>query len=332
MSFSQLPQFMRRVTPASFLNSHAETNVVDHSIGDRLTLNDSISKRWAASLLFVGSVLGIMAFGLSVAAMLLTRKITPNMDCFDEEPCQSGERYMPETFSEMVSIASSPAGKLFQSLGVIASLCLLISRYPFHLDNVKTPLMAQCSVVGTRAVMIPVGMLMVAWIPITPRAKRTVVDKMVADVHTFGALLFVAGYILVELYTLCRLWRNLRKCERFWRAIALVFIIIFTVCFELLGAAFAKGPDAGVCCFDEWVDTTEAFEVRFGNMTEPSASVMLELMKFKYGGKVLVDSASGLALRIKMAELISEMFAGISILMSHMMIWYFSTERHTRIE
>merc|ERR1712032_1798510 len=191
----------------------------------------------------------------------------------------------------MVSQTKSPAGALFQSLGAIASICILVSKYPFHLSNVSQPIRATCSLIGTRATIIPVGMLMVTWIPVVPRAQRTTVDSLMVNIHTLGAVLFILGYVAVEWLTLRRLQNSLQPVEKIWRRVAVVSALVFTVGFEVAGA-LEHWDALEICCKDEWMDTTDAFHMKYGNMTGPVATAMLEVLKHKYGAQVLVDTAS----------------------------------------
>merc|ERR1712107_518677 len=136
----------------------------------------------------------------------------------------------------MVSIPSLPSGKLFQAFAVIGSIMLLISMYPYYLRNVNIPMQSFCSLVSCRALVVPTGMLLVAWITIVPVAKRTGADKFVATFHTTGAISFMLGYSLLEIWTLEHLWTTLCSTERNARRIAVMFALFFIVSFVVSGS------------------------------------------------------------------------------------------------
>lgn len=287
--------------------------------------SEYVSQRWAAALLFFAGVSAGLAFVLPLVAMVAERyNGQPKLECFDKQPCPSGKLYMADTVSEMVSITTSPSGKLFRCFAVIASIMLLMSRYPFHLSNVSTPQQGTCSLVSLRSICVPIGMLMVAWITIMPVAERSSIDGFVCDLHTLGARLFMLGYSVVESLTLRRIFQDLQPLERKLRVGAVISTLCFIVSYILMGSLDSK---KSLCCADQWEETESAFVRVYGNVSSLSDQLELNLVKWRFGHKVLTDTASGTVRALKFLCFGSEVGAGLSIIFSHMVIWYFSQER-----
>lgn len=316
------------------LGSSASTmNVTESPTQGRYVRLERLNRRWAATLLFTGSGCGLLGFSFSTCLGIFKFAFGPGEDCFDGRPCPSGWNYMPETVSEMVSQPGEPEGVLFQAFAVIGSLCILISRYPWELRNVNTAQTAACSLAGVRTFIIPVGMILVAWVPVIPQARRTLKDKVAADIHSFGAVCFIIGYMLVEAAALCRLRNRLRTKEKRWRWGALVCTALFTLMFGTIGSVLnsARAGSLEICCADEWVNTTEAFISIYGNASSPGMAASLRLYIRQYGSMVLINTASGRALALKVVEFWTETAAGLAVIFSHSLIWYFCEERHLQI-
>lgn len=278
-----------------------------------------IGQRWAAALLFFGSIFGLLAFLLvAIVAVYEHEFAPPKPECFDMQFCPSGIAYFPDTVSEMVSNSSDPAGKLFQCFAVIGSILLLMSRYPLHLANAYSRNLS-----GIRATVVPIGMLLVAWITIMPVAKRRAVDKFVSSCHTLGAVSFMFGYTILELITIQRLSRVLDSTQKRWRRAAMISALFFIVSFVLAGHTLSNPH---ICCQDAWEPTPDAFERVYGNITERS-ELYLDLLKQRYGSKVLINSAHGTFRHLKFLSFGAEVGTGLSVVASHLVIWYFCKER-----
>lgn len=246
--------------------------------------------------------------------------------CFLHQACPSGRSYHAETVSEMVSKSNYPAAKLFFSFTLVGSLSLLLSKYPWELSNVYlggTPKLRLLT--AARAVAPPIGMLIVCTIPVVPRVNRTsVATRLACNVHNMGACLYVGGYNLVEVITLKVLWPKLDINERLLRGVCVLGGLVCTVGFLGVGALYTQADYLNICCTDKYNHTEDAFRqvYHLDNSTETGYIQQLLALE-SFGPFVLVDSASGSALALKKLEFWLEEFAGVFVLSSHLIIWWF---------
>lgn len=291
----------------------------------------NLNRQWASWLLLAGSVTGSVAFLLATCTGGFNSMIGYEMRyaCWtDEGPrseCESKRSYHAETVSEMVSNGDTPAGKLFYAFTVIASLCLLISRYPWEFPNVYIrSTRSWFPISAIRSIVPPLGMLIVAQVPVVPRQERTTpAIKLSCHVHTFGAVLFVLGYNVLEMLTLCELRRKLKRRERLLRIVCVVASTVFMICFALCGNLY--GTSSGDT--DQYENSWDKYQKSFNisNATTPHQKAVNEITKGivqkTYGKQVLVNSANGWPLKLKKAEFWSEELAGLFIIFSHFVIW-----------
>ena len=297
---------------------------------------DILNRRWAAAMLCLGSVCGFIAIGLATLAGNYNSISGFEMKyaCFPQNICPSGRSYHAETVSEMVSKPDYPAAKLFFSFTLIGSISLLLSRYPWELKNVYTggsP--SKRLLTAARAVLPPCGMLIVATIPVVPRvARQSTAIKLACSVHSFGATLYVAGYNALESCTVWILWDRLEPQERILRTACVVCGVLCTISFFLCGTVYSYANELGLCCVDEWEKTADAFEALYhmGNQTATEKVVGLLIPKV-YGPFVLKDSASGIALLVKKCEFWLEEFAGLFVILSHLLIWKHCKVQHLAV-
>mmetsp|Transcript_72318 Transcript_72318/g.172703 ORF Transcript_72318/g.172703 Transcript_72318/m.172703 type:complete len:347 (+) Transcript_72318:26-1066(+) len=297
---------------------------------------DILNRRWAAAMLCLGSVCGFTSIALATLAGNFNSISGFEMKnaCFPHNACPSGRSYHAETVSEMVSKPDFPAAKLFFSFTLIGSISLLLSRYPWELKNVYTggsP--TRRLLTAARAVLPPCGMLIVATIPVVPRvARQSTAIKLACSVHSFGATLYVAGYNFLESCTLWILWDRLEHLERILRTICVVCGVLTTISFFMCGTVYSYAQELGICCVDQWENTTIAFEEKYHMGNESATDKVVDLLIPKvYGPFVLVNSADGLALLIKKFEFWLEELAGIFVVVSHLLIWKFSKVQHLEV-
>eukprot|EP00931_Biecheleriopsis_adriatica_P123365 TRINITY_DN98401_c0_g1_i1.p1 TRINITY_DN98401_c0_g1~~TRINITY_DN98401_c0_g1_i1.p1 ORF type:complete len:346 (-),score=30.57 TRINITY_DN98401_c0_g1_i1:3-1040(-) len=298
------------------------------------------NRSFAASLLLSSTIAGFSAFAIALVCGNIT-SITGQSyanECFPHKGCDSNRSFHYETVSEMISEVSSPPQKVFQCLALIASILLLISRYPYELSNVWD---GDLRLAAFRTVLPAIGMLIVAFVSVVPHRERTTLAiKIACSVHTFGAALFIAGYCALEarcLYTFNRAAQDLplnidrrtpllSKWEVGLRCFALVSCFLCCVVFEVAGGLLSYADDIGIplCCRDEFENTSVAVKRYFPNVTNSE----MELYKQMYGSKVMVNTAYGAYLSWKKVGFWSEAAAGIFVLMSHFSIWLFSGARN----
>lgn len=310
------------------VRSDAPPSTFDSRAVELLSRTAAVSRRWAASLLLAGSVAGFLSFALALL-LGLSRTFSGNgaAVCFLGTHCPSGRSYQAETVSELVSLQNTPQRNIFYSFSTIACICLITSRYPWELKNVYT---GDTSVGAVRAVLPPLGMLVVAMLPVVPRPSRTsLAIATVCNIHTIGAVVFVAGYLLLETWSLFKLWACLPRVERCLRAAALAGGTVCILVFEVIN--FVRDV-SGACCRDTYMSTAEALVPMCGHEERDwNCTVALDIMEKLYGEYVLIDTASGAELLYKKISFWSETGAGVFIIFTHFIIWYYCEERQFRV-
>lgn len=190
-----------------------------------------------------------------------------------------------------------------------------------------------------RQFLPPLGIMLVACIAAPPKANREFTDKVACTIHTIGAVMSIGGYAFIELYTLyCadnvkfdtaihdQRLRLREKCVRR----TLIFCCLFCVCgFQICGALDGKGVEMfGLCCDDEWSEPKpEDWQALAAHGYAPGEVVMDQIAAFEHK-KLLLQTASGHFLLVKLLEYWFEVGAGLFMLLSHMAIWYYCPERH----
>jgi len=305
-------------------------------------------------LLCVGAVLGIIAFVYSWCIMELGRFNIVELN-LNGEPFPSGVPYMPGGVSEMIwnsqaSGKDSEQGEVFYAFAMIASICQLVSWYPFFLPNVM--------VVGTslfpciqgmswmpsmntaRALIPPIGMLLVTMCHVRPPNYENGLIGVVKIAHTGGAIAMIGGYFYFELLILAGCVRTagpLKASEKVQRWVCLVVGLLGLLVYEICGNIDVA--DYGGCCMDKYVPVNmthvrtaakhgayivEAEDKRFLQlaMTHPDQEYPV------YRG--LYDSAIGSGLLVKKLCFYGETLAGIAALLSMLFIWHAAKELDVR--
>lgn len=295
----------------------------------RLDFIDGIERKRSTMLLFVGAMSGF--FGFLFAGFLGIWGIVKGHleNNYMGEPLKSGINYYPQTVSEMVYDPASPAGKCFFAFCMIGAICIMISNYPFHLRNAYVgddEIYCGVSVMTYRAMMPPIGMMLVACITTTPAAKADFRDKVCVMIHTFGAVIMIGGHALFELHNLRSKRAHTKKTERKVRWACLISCVVAMLGFEIFGGLAGFLPKHGVCCADVFkVPNMTDLKVAF-QAGHPGISIQ-DAMSLDGKHGELVNSASGVILHIKIAEYWCEVFAGLFMIAGHLAIWYYSPER-----
>ena len=108
--------------------------------------------------------------------------------------------------------------------------------------------------------------------------------------------------------------------------------VLSTISFFLCGTVYSYANELGLCCVDEWQKTAEAFQEQYHMGNQSATDKVVELLIPKvYGPFVLKDSASGVALLIKKFEFWLEEFAGLFVILSHLLIWKFCKVQHLAV-
>jgi len=319
---------------------------------ERLDYIDGNMRMRATSLLFVGSLCGLLGF--SFAGFLgYWRQFTevPRTN-FRNETMQ--HFYFPATVSEMVDDPTSAEGKVFFAFVVTGAICMLTSWYSWSLRNVyigddtivfkgwlgvdRSGRPRGVALMMLRQFLPPVGMMMVACIRAPPQANRTFTDIVSCCIHTLGAVMAIGGYAFIELYTL--VWdknvvfdtkihnARMRCPERLVRGILIGLCLFSILGFQTCGVILNKGEKMfDICCNDVWATPTEADNALLKEKGLYGQVVINEIAQFNHK-KMLVQTASGAFLGAKLGSYWFEVFSGLFMLASHMAIWFYCPERH----
>lgn len=300
------------------------TRIRQVSLEDKVAFLIGYERKKCAALLFVGSIFGLLGFAFAFAIGLL-KFLEPQLGEFKTR-FPSGNGYFPATVSEMVHNPQEPAGKCFFAFEFVGALFIFMSWYPWELRNVYIG-DSHC-LHGTnlswsmfRQFVPPCGMMLVATVTTTPFAQATPLDYICITIHVFGAIMLFAGYAMCEAHCLgigvkqheC-MHKVLLAAEHYWRKVCLQGII---ACY----AAFCG------------LTVVVVFPLDFGGHNDrwERRDVMSDMgtMSSKV---VLVDTASGVILCLKISAYLMEVCCGLFLIASFVSIWYFCEERTTDLQ
>jgi hypothetical protein len=273
-------------------------------------------------------------------------------------PFPSGLGYWPMTVSESVGDRNSAAGKIFFTGCLISSLALFLSWYPYNLRNVYSgPEFFPCSpmyVCTVRQYLVPIGVLVLAGVSIWPTQAYVQDNKFGGQIclaiHLAGAGAMFVGYMLSEFICmeLCGFkhaeaaelaksfdpessrsieWQNksylsIEGTERIWRTITIscmaFFFAMFIVFQGLLMIPTCGDIAVKPNCYDDWMQRGEWF-----NRTDRNGHIHEEMLD----KAVVTNTASGMYLFFKMGSYFSECLAGIFLILSHYVIFWYCEER-----
>jgi len=309
-----------------------DTNATDGEPPDHVP---EVSMRFRApGLLFLGACSAFFAFaGAFVCMWMKFVKDKYKTNLIYNVTYASGNGYWPETVSESVSDPNSAAGKIFFAFSLIAALTLILSWYPYSLRNVyigPATLPCNCMYWTTFREYVPAtGLLMLICVSVYPsaEAKETNGGMVCLAIHLTGAAMMFVGYMAVEFKTLeiccLKLPRKISKtylsiegpeyCLRLVCAIGMfAFYVLFCV-FEVL--MMVQDP----CCADVWVPGGHWY-----NRTDPWGHTVSFLLQ----DATVNNTASGVYFWYKVGAYSGECVAGVFLILSHWVIWYYCEERH----
>lgn len=302
---------MRSVVAQALLRSAPDLQERVRLNEEKITYMDGHERKRTAALLWLGSVFGLLGF-LFAFVIGSMKFLNPESDEGHSFP--SGRGYFPPTVSEMVHDPRDPAGKAFFAFEFLAALFIFISWYPWELGNVYMgdDEVACCGISWPmlRQFIPAPGMMLVATVTSTPIAQANILDWFTITIHLTGAMMMFVGYVIVEGKTLG--WGGFTmpatnvRIEGFERHIRVLCLngVCFWYCTFFALQIFLGIPGLPVCCNDKWQK----------NMTTHKV--------------VLVDTASGPLLMLKVLSYVSEVICGLSLICSHLCIWYYCKERH----
>jgi len=233
----------------------------------------------------------------------------------------SGYGYFPSTVSEMVHDPADPAGKCFFAFELIGSIFIFVSWYPWELRNVyigdDEEMFPGVSWVMARQFIPAPGMMIVATVSTTPIAKARPIDFICIGIHLTGALLLFVGYVIIEGKTLG--WGVFKRAQTLHINQAELRVRLLALS-SLFGWYCAFCAVQVVMCVlppdmpgnDRW-----SYEDSDG---------------IKHNAKVLVDTAYGWFLYLKIFSYACEVICGVCLICNFLCIWYFAVERNIDLE
>lgn len=279
------------------------------------------------TLLLWGGGFGIAGFILAFVIGLMNF-MTQTHNRFGED-YPSGNGYWPSTVSEMVHDWNSPQGRIFFGFCLISAFCIFQSWYPYELRNVYTGddkmwlCGFECYWITYRQLVPTVGLLLLICVSTVPEEVATTTDQFSVIVHLTGAFMMFVGYIHAETKCLAmcgrtgmvsRRFLDIEGAERKWRVAMMYIILLFFGLFCVLQVVMGGAKtDEVMCCHD-----------KYGPHDGSDTSVEANMRK----RMVLIDTASGRFLQVKMASFTSEVIAGLALISSHLVIWYYCEERY----
>lgn len=342
----------RRILGESFLDAGGTQYKNQRN---RLDWLDGSDRLRSTSLLLVGSTLGFLGF--LFAALLGCYHLLKEAPRDNYLGQTMIEPYFPATVSEMVSDTRSPSGKCFFAFVLIGAICMLTSWYPWQLRNCyigDEVILGRgwfgknivgrdvgIKVLMMRAILPPVGIMMVACIPAPPAANREFTDMVACTLHTLGATVSIGGYAFIELYTLLCAglsvefnWhppgKERRIPEKTARLIIVALCLFSIFCFLLFSFLQSHAGKFGICCEDVWAVP----DISVGTQNVSAHEIGLEIagdLANSTNTKLLKQTASGTYLIFKLGEYWFEVLSGLFMLASHLVIWYYCPERYLNI-
>jgi len=222
--------------------------------------------------------------------------------------------FWPSSISESVSKASSPEQKIFLGFMLIAALCLCSSDYTTHCKTADLPgkvvPWVQLEWNTLRTWLPPLGLLLLSTVQMVPSSKiYNFPHSLMSITHHIGALFTFVVYLSCEV-TVLRNPHNLSEMQPHekiirWVAflIGAIAMVIFSFVYSILNIftghdnPYVKPPLSGM---------SDLYERN--TITEQST---------------LVRPAEGLFDILKKVSYVAEFTCGMSILVSHLVIWHF---------
>jgi len=328
---------MKDAAPAAAVGEQRAKNYGSLATEDRLEilehrahLRSGLDRKRSAQMLFVGTVAGVLGF---VFAFMIGAMKAYDRDKYDlnGKKFASGLSYFPSTVSEMVHDPTDPGGKCFFCFELTGAIILFMSSYPTMLrnayvgDDAEVPYIKVSWTTFRQFVPAP-GMMLLAIITTVPAAQSDSLDQVCIQLHMIGALMLFIGYFLVEAYTVgwgpCKepACQSLVESQGQTRELSLRKwclhgILFWWITFCLLQAlVLVPVPFAPADHFDVW-----------GQLLKNNGKPWR-----KYNGMPvqLLDSAHMDVKVVKVVSYLSEVFCGICMLSSHLVVWYYCEERN----
>lgn len=352
-------RFMEELTQRVLqrLRSKMESGEVEddvEDVADRLDFAEMQARRESGALLLFSCVILFVGFGLLPAVLCIVRFLARAPTDFRGESYKSGWNYFPSTISEMAADQIFVnAGRCFAVFGLVASVTLLTSAYPWRLRNVYLGGSLRCNqnLIIARHTLPPLGCLTLTGITVTPHMLVTSGNQVITTVvHMSGALAMFGSYLVVEGVTVfrrpdasCRLLRGpaivMNPKERKLRGLSLIAMLIigtlFMACNVISRDDSWIADNVGLCCQNTWTLLTEADVKNVLNdaqvRVEHLGKVVEAADALAHGREVLSNTASGLVLVLRICSFMFEVLTGACMTANLFVIWLYCPERHFRL-
>eukprot|EP00811_Abedinium_folium_P036211 NODE_8941_length_1458_cov_4.981968.p1 GENE.NODE_8941_length_1458_cov_4.981968~~NODE_8941_length_1458_cov_4.981968.p1 ORF type:complete len:352 (-),score=82.19 NODE_8941_length_1458_cov_4.981968:271-1326(-) len=283
------------------------------------TETKELSRRYLApSLVAVGSIIGILGFAVALGIGLYD--FWHKRTNFRGEAYSSGLGYLPATLSELVHDWQRPSGRIFFGCGLLTSILYMMSWYPFELRNAYTGsdrldcLCGRPYLITFRQIMPVLGLMLLICVSSVPVAEAHGMDFLMIVVHLTGATMLFVGYSICEAKSIQVL--HLSHSEKWARILLLVAVSVNFLAFCVLQVVMHMlSTDDLCCCHDVYVSPHV-----------PSGDLQQRRINFVH--KMILDTASGPFFLLKIASFVTEVFAGLALFGSHLVIYHYCEERH----
>jgi len=295
----------------------------------RHDMREMVTRKRAAIMLFLGASSGLVGFLFAFAiGALKTYSFFHLWDSYcyrsyDNQrlnPC-----YFPATVSEMVYDPEAPAGKVFFFFEFTGAILIFFSWYPTSLrsvyigDDASVPC-TNVAWVSFRQYIPAPGMMMLSVISTVPAAQADLLDGFCITLHLTGALMMFVGYFFAEGVAVG--WGPFHRCvpdekrqissvASTQRKVALTVIALSYTLFCILTVVLSVGSGDE---FDQWDMVKNCTDTRLGK--DDCAKPQL-IKAAKWSVKMMKKTSYG-----------CEVVCGLSVIASHLLIWYHCEERH----
>jgi len=336
-------------------SARSESDPRRDEIDRRLDFLDGLSRLRSTSLLVVGATLGFLGFLFGAFLGFYKQMVENGPQNFLGQ--HQNHSYFPATVSEMVYNTQSGGGKCFFAFVLIGGICMSLSWYPWNLRNVYIgdDLTILEGWLGTnnqgkprgiqlltlRQMLPPIGIMLVACIPAPPQANRQFTDKVSSIIHTMGAVMSIGGYAFIEVYTLLGddlpvKFDTVKVYNKGWGEWRVRFVTIlcclFSIgAFQMFGLLCGQAKNLGICCEDVWEIPTQA-ELDILKTQRGQGFYFEDEIAATHNTHLLKQTASGTFVLLKLGQYWFEVLAGLFMLYSHLVIWWYCPERHIDLD
>jgi len=252
---------------------------------------------------------------------------------FRGEPMESGQRFHPQSVSDMAHDPTSPQGKCFFAFWLIAGVCLLMSAYPYSLCNAYTgddAAIFGLSWLTMRSVLPPAGLILTVASTMTPveQINGSFSDMVSTGVHAVGAQMLFVGSIIFEVQ--CLFFSTVARIGATEKIVRATLLACCLICCGIWVVSGALSFNKSFCCQDVWVTPTLA-DVQLAQQSHRPYTAVETAKAFELNMPMLLNSANGTVLTLKQTAYWFENLSGFFVGLGLLAIWWFAPERHINL-